>query len=138
MRPTIFLPADVKREYAYGRIGRTTKKEMAMSPRRNPWIGLLALFAALLLGVAAPALAQTPGKQPNIVMIMGDDIGWANIGAYNQGLMSMRTPNLDRLAAEGMRFTDYWKGLKSWDYAQEAFTGWAQAFRAYLDKTQAP
>ena len=36
---------------------------------------------------------------------MGDDIGWA-IGAYNQGIMSMRTPNLDRRAAEGMRFTD--------------------------------
>ena len=41
-------------------------------------------------------------------MIMGDDIGWANIGAYNQGIMAMRTPNLDRLAAEGMRFTDYY------------------------------
>ena len=55
-----------------------------------------------------PALAQAPAKKPNIIMIMGDDIGWANIGAYNQGVMSMRTPNLDRLAAEGMRFTDYY------------------------------
>ena len=58
--------------------------------------------------MAASALAQAPGKQPNIIMIMGDDIGWANIGAYNQGIMSMRTPNLDRLASEGMRFTDYY------------------------------
>ena len=41
-------------------------------------------------------------------MIMGDDIGWFNIGAYNQGIMAGRTPNLDRLAAEGMRFTDYY------------------------------
>ena len=39
---------------------------------------------------------------------MGDDIGWFNIGAYHQGIMSGRTPNLDRLAAEGMRFTDYY------------------------------
>ena len=63
---------------------------------------MIALFAAV------PALAQAQGKQPNIIMIMGDDIGWANIGAYNQGIMAMRTPNLDRLAAEGMRFTDYY------------------------------
>jgi arylsulfatase len=46
--------------------------------------------------------------QPNIVAIMADDIGWFNIGAYHQGIMASRTPNLDRLAAEGMRFTDYY------------------------------
>ena len=39
---------------------------------------------------------------------MGDDIGWSNIGVYNQGIMSGRTPNLDRMANEGMRFTDYY------------------------------
>ena len=39
---------------------------------------------------------------------MGDDIGWFNIGAYHQGIMAGRTPNLDKLAAEGMRFTDYY------------------------------
>ena len=68
------------------------------------------VFAGLAgaLFVVAPALAQAPAKQPNIIMIMGDDIGWSNIGAYNQGVMAMRTPNLDRLAAEGMRFTDYY------------------------------
>ena len=58
-------------------------------------------------GVAEPAQAQVP-QQPNIIFIMGDDIGWSNIGAYNQGIMSGRTPNLDRLAGEGMRFTDYY------------------------------
>jgi arylsulfatase A-like enzyme len=46
--------------------------------------------------------------QPNIVAIMADDIGWFNIGAYHQGIMASRTPNLDRLASEGMRFTDYY------------------------------
>ena len=45
---------------------------------------------------------------PNMIVIMGDDIGWSNIGVYNQGVMSGRTPNLDRLANEGMRFTDYY------------------------------
>jgi arylsulfatase A-like enzyme len=39
---------------------------------------------------------------------MGDDVGWFNIGAYNQGIMVGKTPNLDQLAAEGMRFTDYY------------------------------
>lgn len=51
--------------------------------------------------------ASTQTK-PNIVFIMGDDIGWFNIGAYHQGMMAGRTPNLDRMAAEGMRFTDYY------------------------------
>jgi arylsulfatase A-like enzyme len=53
-------------------------------------------------------LADNSGKKPNIVFIMGDDIGWFNIGAYHQGMMAGRTPNLDKLAAEGMRFTDYY------------------------------
>lgn len=51
--------------------------------------------------------ASTQTK-PNIVFIMGDDIGWFNIGAYHQGMMAGRTPNLDKMASEGMRFTDYY------------------------------
>jgi len=47
-------------------------------------------------------------KRPNIVFIMGDDIGWFNIGAYHNGMMAGRTPHIDRMAAEGMRFTDYY------------------------------
>jgi arylsulfatase A-like enzyme len=62
--------------------------------------------AAVLLGAAMSAPAQA--KQPNIIFIMGDDIGWSNIGVYNQGIMAGRTPNLDRLASQGMRFTDYY------------------------------
>ena len=63
-----------------------------------------AVVAAGLLG-PLPAHAQS---QPNIVFIMGDDIGWFNIGAYHRGMMAGRTPNLDKLAAEGMMFTDYY------------------------------
>jgi arylsulfatase len=48
------------------------------------------------------------GKKPNIVFIMGDDVGWFNIGAYHRGIMSGKTPNLDKLAHEGMLFTDYY------------------------------
>jgi arylsulfatase A-like enzyme len=50
----------------------------------------------------------TKSGRPNIVFIMADDIGWFNIGAYHQGMMAGRTPNLDKMAAEGMRFTDYY------------------------------
>ncbi len=51
---------------------------------------------------------QEQQRKPNILVIMGDDIGWFNVGAYHQGIMSGKTPNLDKLAAEGMRFTDYY------------------------------
>src|SRR6201747_2013695 len=71
---------------------------------RNLRIGVLALFAAVMVG-GAPAHAQ---KKPNILVIMGDDVGWFNVGAYHQGIMSGKTPNLDKLAAQGMRFTDYY------------------------------
>ncbi|WP_047303383.1 arylsulfatase [Pseudomonas fluorescens] len=72
---------------------------------------LSAAFAVsiLLSAVVFPGLSQAADKTaPNIVVIMGDDIGWSNIGVYNQGMMAGRTPNLDQLAAEGMRFTDYY------------------------------
>ena len=67
------------------------------------------LIAAVAL-VAAGKPLRAAEKKPNIIFIMGDDIGWSNIGVYNQGIMSGRTPNLDRLATEGMRFTDYYAG----------------------------
>ena len=63
--------------------------------------------AAIVTAIALPAAAQQP-QRTNIVFIMGDDIGWSNIGVYNQGMMAGRTPNLDKLASEGMRFTDYY------------------------------
>ena len=69
--------------------------------------GCLAILAAPLLLLFGPAAAQE-AKEPNILFIMGDDVGWFNIGAYHQGIMSGKTPNLDKLAAEGMRFTDYY------------------------------
>ena len=80
-------------------------------PRKTILAALAVVLAlALVAGVAGPAAAQEKGKdkKPNIIFIMGDDIGWFNIGAYHQGMMAGRTPNLDKLAAEGMRFTDYY------------------------------
>ena len=65
-------------------------------------------ISSILMGGAASAHAQDSAKKPNIVVIMGDDIGMWNIGAYHRGLMAGRTPNLDKMAAEGMIFTDYY------------------------------
>jgi arylsulfatase A-like enzyme len=54
------------------------------------------------------AASTASGKKPNIVFIMGDDVGWFNVGAYHRGMMAGKTPNLDRLASRGMLFTDYY------------------------------
>jgi arylsulfatase A-like enzyme len=74
--------------------------------------GLLgAFFAGSLLAATAltPNLAQAQAeKKPNILVIMGDDVGWFNVGAYHRGVMSGKTPNLDKLASAGMIFTDYY------------------------------
>jgi arylsulfatase A-like enzyme len=64
---------------------------------------ILPVLFLIFFGISADAQSK-----PNIVVIMGDDIGWLNMGCYNQGLMATRTPNLDRIASEGMRFTDYY------------------------------
>lgn len=68
----------------------------------------LALAVAFAVQTGSLSAQPQPAPKPNIVFIMGDDIGWFNIGAYHQGIMSGRTPNLDRLASQGMRFTDYY------------------------------
>jgi arylsulfatase len=65
----------------------------------------VAASAAILCAVHP---AQAADKKPNILVIMGDDVGWFNIGAYHRGIMSGKTPNLDKLASEGMLFTDYY------------------------------
>jgi arylsulfatase A-like enzyme len=76
---------------------------------------LVAASALSAVGLTSPAQAQQPaaapapaGQKPNLVVIMGDDIGIWNLGAYHRGMMAGRTPNLDKLAAEGMLFTDYY------------------------------
>jgi arylsulfatase len=80
------------------------------------------ILAVLVVGLAlivSPAFAADQ-KKPNIVVIMADDVGWYNIGAYHQGMMAGRTPHLDKMAKEGMRFTDY--------YAEASCTAGRAAF----------
>jgi arylsulfatase A-like enzyme len=69
---------------------------------------------------AAKSAGGSSGKKPNILMIMGDDVGMWNISAYHRGMMGGRTPNIDRIAAEGALFTDY--------YAQQSCTAGRAAF----------
>ncbi len=69
----------------------------------------LIAITSLVVSFHSTAQAQAAGaKKPNILVIMGDDIGWFNIGAYHRGIMSGKTPNLDKLASQGMMFTDYY------------------------------
>ncbi|WP_041681599.1 sulfatase-like hydrolase/transferase [Cupriavidus sp. DF5525] len=60
------------------------------------------------IGAASPVAATPSGKKPNILVIFGDDIGQTNISAYSLGVVGYRTPNIDRIAREGMMFTDYY------------------------------
>src|SRR5215472_274415 len=84
-----------------------TSRSKFMNVTRRVWLGLLASFAVLATA-NLPAAAQQQQRKPNILVIMGDDVGWFNIGAYHRGIMSGKTPNLDKLASEGMLFTDYY------------------------------
>src|SRR4051812_33193425 len=82
-------------------------------------LGLSALFAAAIM-VCTPAAAQEPAKKPNILFIMGDDIGWMQPSIYHRGLMVGETPNIDRIGQEGAIFMTY--------YAEQSCTAGRNAF----------
>jgi len=94
-----------------------------------------ALFAACAL-TATPALAQS-AKQPNVLVIWGDDIGQFNVGAYNLGMMGYKTPNIDRIAREGALFTD-WYGQQSCTAGRAAFITGQAPIRTGLTKVVRP
>ena len=80
---------------------------------------LLSIPATIMM-LAAPVLAQEQTEKPNILVIWGDDIGWSNLSSYGMGTMGYTTPNIDRIAEEGIRFTDH--------YAQPSCTAGRAAF----------
>lgn len=81
---------------------------------------LTLVAAAAIVLSAGMTHAQEDGDKPNILVIMGDDIGWFNTSAYHSGIMGYRTPNIDSIAAEGVRFTDA--------YGQQSCTAGRAAF----------
>ena len=98
--------------------------------------GLLLLVACLVVPlVAGPATADE--KKPNIPVLWGDDVGQSNISAYTFGLMGYRTPNIDRIASEGMKFTDYY-GEQSCTAGRSSFITGQSVFRAGLSRVGLP
>ena len=82
-------------------------------------LGALAA-SSFLVGVGAAPVAAQPAQKPNILFIMGDDIGWMQPSIYHRGLMVGRTPNIDRIGNDGALFTDY--------YAEQSCTSGRNAF----------
>jgi arylsulfatase A-like enzyme len=101
---------------------------------RAPTISVL---LALAIGSSGPLMAQAATKQPNILVIWGDDVGYWNISAYNQGMMGYKTPNIDRIAKEGALFTD-WYGQQSCTAGRAAFITGQVGFRTGLLKVGLP
>jgi arylsulfatase A-like enzyme len=95
------------------------KGSSIMTAKRRLWLGLMGLFAAAM-ATNTPAIAQQPSQKPNILFIMGDDIGWMQPSIYHRGLMVGETPNIDRIGNEGAMFTDY--------YAEQSCTAGRNAF----------
>jgi arylsulfatase len=102
-----------------------------MKITQSRWLGLFACVAAVTVA-SIPAAAQQPTK-PNFVIIWGDDIGISNISAYSMGLMGYHTPNIDRIAKEGMIFTDAY-GEQSCTAGRSSFITVQSGFRTGMTK----
>ncbi|NIM47833.1 MAG: sulfatase-like hydrolase/transferase, partial [Gemmatimonadales bacterium] len=93
--------------------------------------------AAILLATAPTSAWGTSPEKPNILVIWGDDVGQSNISAYTRGLMGYKTPNIDRIASEGMMFTDYY-GEQSCTAGRSSFIMGQSVFRTGLSKVGLP
>jgi len=93
-----------------------------------------AALAAFSLALGSAVFAA---EKPNILVVWGDDIGQSNISYFTQGLMGYRTPNIDRIAAEGMTFTDYY-GEQSCTAGRSSFIMGQSVFRTGLSKVGLP
>ena len=94
---------------------------------------LIALLIPLIFSIGPVSAAS----KPNIVVIWGDDVGQTNISAYTFGLVGYRTPNIDRIAREGVMFTDYY-GEQSCTAGRSSFITGQSVFRTGLSKVGLP
>jgi arylsulfatase A-like enzyme len=104
-------------------------------PIKISWLGVLTLLAALV-ATSLPAAAQQPQK-PNILFIMGDDIGWMQPSIYHRGLMVGETPNIDKIGQEGAIFMDY-VAMQSCTSGRNAFFTGMYPLRTGLVPPQLP
>ncbi|WP_254441632.1 MULTISPECIES: arylsulfatase [unclassified Ruegeria] len=109
------------------------------SPRMiaDNWRRTLRRFAVATVTVALAVPAWAQDQKPNILVIWGDDIGQSNISAYTMGLMGYQTPNIDRVAKEGMIFTDYY-GEQSCTAGRSSYIMGQSVFRTGLSKVGLP
>ena len=99
---------------------------------------IIFVMSLLIIALALTAVSGSAAdKKPNILVIMGDDIGYWNVSAYNQGMMGYRTPNIDSLAKEGALFTDFY-GQQSCTAGRAAFITGQSGFRTGLLKIGMP
>ena len=94
-------------------------------------------FVLLISIVLCSGLASAAAGKPNILVIWGDDIGQSNISAYTMGLMGYRTPNIDRIAKEGLIFTDYY-GEQSCTAGRSSYITGQSVYRTGLSKVGLP
>lgn len=99
--------------------------------------GARLLTGAITATVISTAAVFAAGDKPNILVIWGDDIGQSNISAYTRGLMGYQTPNIDRVANEGMIFTDYY-AEQSCTAGRSSFITGQSVFRTGLSKVGMP
>jgi arylsulfatase len=97
---------------------------------------ILSLFLSLAF-VSGGLASAGAADQPNILVIWGDDIGQSNISAYTRGLVGYQTPNIDRIANEGLMFTDYY-GEQSCTAGRSSFIMGQSVFRTGLSKVGLP
>src|SRR5262245_42743618 len=100
------------------------------------WRGAL-MTAILLAALPAAAQAPAPAKKPNVLVIMGDDIGWYDPSIYHRGDMGYETPNIDRIGKEGAMFTS-WYGQQSCTAGRAAFITGQSPIRTGLTKVGLP
>lgn len=100
-------------------------------------LGIVACGLPLVAQGTAKKAPDTKSKQPNIVVIMADDVGIWNLSAYHRGMMGGRTPNIDRIASEGALFTDYYS-QQSCTAGRASFITGQHPFRTGLLKVGLP